>query len=75
MIILFAPIRAPAAAGIDPLHFGVVTPPLGVSLFAAERIAECGLGKLIRELLPFIAVALIASVSQTLLFLPRLAGF
>ncbi len=91
-IILFAPILAPAAAaaGIDPLHFGVVmiinlnigllTPPLGVSLFAAERIALCGLGKLIREVLPFIAIniaalALIAAVPQISLFFPRLVGF
>jgi tripartite ATP-independent transporter DctM subunit len=91
-IILFAPILAPAAAaaGIDPLHFGVVmiinlnigliTPPLGVSLFAAERIAQCGLNAVIRESLPFIAIniaalALISLVPQLSLFLPRLAGF
>lgn len=91
-IILFAPILAPAAAaaGIDPLHFGVVmivnlnigliTPPLGVSLFAAERIARCGLNAVIRESLPFIAIniaalTLIAMVPQLSLFLPRLAGF
>ncbi|MCW5774444.1 MAG: TRAP transporter large permease [Rhodospirillaceae bacterium] len=91
-IILFAPILAPAAAavGIDPLHFGVVmivnlnigliTPPLGVSLFAAERIAQCGLNPLIRAALPFIAINLvalivIATVPQVSLFLPRLVGF
>jgi TRAP-type C4-dicarboxylate transport system permease large subunit len=91
-IILFAPILAPAAAaaGIDPLHFGVVmivnlnigliTPPLGVSLFAAERIAQCGLNAVIKESLPFIviniaALVLIAMVPQISLFLPRLAGF
>ena len=91
-IILFAPILAPAAAaaGIDPLHFGVVmiinlnigliTPPLGVSLFAAERIAQCGLNPVMRESIPFIviniaALALISTVPQISLFLPRLAGF
>jgi C4-dicarboxylate transporter, DctM subunit len=91
-IILFAPILAPAAAaaGIDPLHFGVVmiinlnigliTPPLGVSLFAAERIAQCGLNALIRASLPFIAIniaalILLSAVPQISLFLPRLAGF
>lgn len=91
-IILFAPILAPAAAavGIDPLHFGVVmiinlnigliTPPLGVSLFAAERIAQCGLNPLIRAAMPFIAInvvalILIATVPQISLFLPRLVGF
>lgn len=91
-IILFAPILAPAAAaaGIDPLHFGVVmiinlnigliTPPLGVSLFAAERIAQCGLNALIRASLPFIAIniaalAAISALPQLSLFLPRLVGF
>jgi C4-dicarboxylate transporter, DctM subunit len=91
-IILFAPILAPAAAaaGIDPLHFGVVmiinlnigliTPPLGVSLFAAERIAQCGLNAVIRESLPFIAINIVAlivisAVPQISLFLPRLVGF
>jgi tripartite ATP-independent transporter DctM subunit len=91
-IILFAPILAPAAAaaGIDPLHFGVVmiinlnigliTPPLGVSLFAAERIAQCGLNAVMRAALPFIAInlaalALITLVPPIALFLPRLAGF
>jgi len=91
-IILFAPILAPAAAavGIDPLHFGVVvilnlnigllTPPLGVSLFAVERIAGCGLTPVIRAALPFIAVnlvalALVSTLPWLSLALPRLAGF
>ncbi|MGE0314465.1 MAG: TRAP transporter large permease [Lautropia sp.] len=91
-IILFGPILATAAqsAGIDPLHFGVVmilnlnigllTPPLGVSLFAAERIAGCGLTAVIRAVLPFIGVNLVALAGVSLvpaisLWLPRLAGF
>ncbi|MBI2157944.1 MAG: TRAP transporter large permease [Candidatus Rokubacteria bacterium] len=91
-IILFAPILAPAAeaVGIHPLHFGVVaivnlnigllTPPLGVSLFAAERIAGCGLTPLIRAVLPFIvvnaaALVVISMVPTLSLALPRLAGF
>lgn len=90
-IILFAPILAPAAeaAGIHPLHFGVVTilnlniglltPPLGVSLFASARIAECPLSDVIRAVLPFIAVnivalAIVSAVPALTLWLPRLAG-
>ena len=54
-IILFVPILGTAAmaVGVDPIHFGAIailnlnigllTPPLGVCLFAAERIAGCGL--------------------------------
>ncbi|EKF18253.1 TRAP transporter large permease [Nitratireductor pacificus] len=92
VIILFGPILAHAAqaAGIDPLHFGVVailnlnigllTPPLGVCLFAAERMAGCGLGALLRATAPFLAVNLIAlaivsAVPGLSLWLPRLLGF
>lgn len=92
VIILFGPILSAAAvqAGIDPLHFGVVailnlnigllTPPLGVCLFAAERIAGCGLGALIRANMPFLLVniaglGLIAAVPDFSLWLPRLLGF
>jgi tripartite ATP-independent transporter DctM subunit len=91
-IILFGPIVAPAAAavGIDPLQFGVVvilnlnigllTPPLGVSLFASERIADCGLTNLIREVMPFIFVnivglALVSAIPAITLTLPRAFGF
>ncbi len=90
-IILFAPILAPAAeaVGIHPLHFGVVailnlnigllTPPLGVSLFAAARVAGCELSQVIRAVLPFIAVnivalALVSAIPSLSLWLPRLAG-
>ncbi len=91
-IILFAPIlsQAASAVGINPLHFGVVmilnlnigllTPPLGVCLFAAERIAQCGLGNLIRKNMPFLAVSIVALLLITYLpvismWLPRILGF
>ncbi|MEQ9812269.1 MAG: TRAP transporter large permease [Azospirillaceae bacterium] len=91
-IVMFAPIVVPMAAivGIDPLHLGTIivlnlnigllTPPLGVCLFAAERIALCGLGPLIRATLPFLAInvvglALITYVPALSTTLPRLVGF
>ena len=91
-IILFIPIlgAAAAAAGVDPVHFGTIailnlnigllTPPLGVCLFAAERIAGCGLTALLRETWPFLVVSLAALVVVTYvpglsLWLPRLLGF
>ncbi|MXY41373.1 MAG: TRAP transporter large permease [Rhodospirillaceae bacterium] len=91
-IILFVPILATAAtaAGVDPVHFGAIailnlnigllTPPLGVCLFAAERIAGCGLPALLRETWPFLLVSLAALVLVTYvpglsLWLPRLLGF
>ena len=91
-IILFVPIlaTAAAAAGVDPVHFGAIailnlnigllTPPLGVCLFAAERIAGCGLPALLRETWPFLLVSLAALVLVTYvpglsLWLPRRLGF
>ena len=91
-IILFGPLlsRAAAGVGIDPLHFGTVailnlnigllTPPLGVCLFAAERIAGCGLVPLLRATLPFLAVNLtalmiVAAVPGLSLWLPTALGF
>lgn len=92
VIILFGPLLSAAAvhAGIDPYHFGVIailnlnigllTPPLGVCLFAAERIAGCGLVPLLRATAPFLAVnlitlGLIVAFPGFSLFLPRLLGF
>ncbi|HET8728922.1 MAG TPA: TRAP transporter large permease [Alphaproteobacteria bacterium] len=91
-IILFGPILSQAAslAGIDPLHFGVVailnlnigllTPPLGVCLFAAERIAGCGIMPLLRSTAPFLvvnlaALAIVAALPEMSLWLPRALGF
>ncbi len=90
-IILFAPIFAQVAtaAGVDPLHFGVITivnlniglitPPLGVALFAAERITRCGLRPVIIAAFPFIGINVAVLMLITLfpalsLWLPRLAG-
>lgn len=92
VIILFGPLLSAAAvhAGIDPLHFGVVailnlnigllTPPLGVCLFAAERVAGCGLLPLMRATLPFLAVNLVAlglvvAFPGFSLWLPAALGF
>ncbi|MEZ5653218.1 MAG: TRAP transporter large permease [Burkholderiaceae bacterium] len=91
-IILFVPILAAAAqaAGVDPLHFGVIvilnlnigllTPPLGVCLFAAQRIAGCGFLPLLRATAPFLGVTLVALAIVTYwpgasLALPRALGF
>ncbi len=91
-IILFAPVlgKAAVSVGIDPIHFGVVmilnlnigllTPPLGVCLFAAERIANCGFTPLLKAAAPFLAVNIGALLIVTLvpslsLWLPRQLGF
>ena len=70
-IIVLAPILAPVAVhfGIDPVHFGLImvvnlalgmiTPPFGVNLFAACTVARISLDRMIKDLLPFVAVILV----------------
>jgi tripartite ATP-independent transporter DctM subunit len=67
-IIVLAPILAPVAMffGVDPVHFGIVmvvnlalgmiTPPFGVNLFAACTVARISLDRIVRPLVPFVAV-------------------
>jgi tripartite ATP-independent transporter DctM subunit len=67
-IVVLAPLLLPVAMqfGVDPAHFGVVmvvnlalgmvTPPFGVNLFAACAVAKIPLERLVRPLLPFVAV-------------------
>lgn len=69
-IVVLAPLLVPVAVqfGIDPVHFGIVmvvnlalgmvTPPMGVNLFAACSIAKLSLEEMIKPLLPFVAVIL-----------------
>lgn len=69
-IVVLAPLLLPVAVqfGVDPVHFGIimiinlalgmVTPPMGVNLFAACAIARVSLEQMIRPLLPFVAVIL-----------------
>jgi len=90
-IIIFGPLLSAAAvsAGINPLHFGVVailnlnigllTPPLGVCLFAAERIARCGFIPLLRAIAPFLLVNLaglgmVVAFPSISLWLPQALG-
>jgi tripartite ATP-independent transporter DctM subunit len=92
IIILVSPIVAPMMhnLGVDPVHFGVVfivavsigiiTPPLGVCLFAASGTTGVKVEGIIRELVPFIfldilIVFLFALVPEITLWLPRMAGF
>ncbi|MBL8326008.1 MAG: TRAP transporter large permease subunit, partial [Rubrivivax sp.] len=76
--------------GIDPVHFGVmavtnimlglVTPPYGLLLFMMSKIAEVPLRDIVREVMPFLWVMLVALAAITLLpdlvlWLPRLLGY
>jgi len=90
-VVVAAPVLAPAmvSLGFDPLHFGMVmllalnlgniTPPVGMTLMTASRIAEVPYEAAIKESAPFLAshlvVIVIASLSPALvLWFPRLIG-
>ena len=91
-IILFAPVLAPLAykLGIHPFQFGIMviincnigilTPPVGFVLFAVASITNTGIGRLTRDLLPFLAINLVvilmvAFIPELTLWIPRMAGF
>lgn len=88
---IFTPLFLPIAlaAGIDPIHFGVIivvnltigmiTPPLGVCLFVTSSIAKVNLAQMVRPLLPQFLVLLVVLIvityfPQVSLFLPHLFG-
>ena len=92
VIIMVTPIILPAttAMGLDPIHVGVVmvlnlmigliTPPVGLCLFAVAEVAEISPVRLMKALLPFFIPLLASLLAITLmpgivLVIPRLFGF
>lgn len=92
IILVVLPVMLPTAQalGIDPVHFGVIavfnimlgliTPPYGLLLFMMAKIANVSLAALVREVMPYLGVMLVALALITLwpdavLYLPRLAGY
>ena len=88
-ILILAPILMPVAAslGVDPIHFGLImvtnlaigfiTPPLGINLFVASRIADSPMEVILKGIMPFIAVMLlclmmITFIPDIVMFLPNL---
>jgi tripartite ATP-independent transporter DctM subunit len=91
-MITFTPILYPIAQklGIDSVHFGIVmvtnlgvgfvTPPVGMTLYVATAIAEIRIDQIVKPLLPFIAVMIVALIVITywpwmILAIPRLLGY
>lgn len=87
--LLLVPIIAPplVAAGVDPVHLGIVTifnlmiglltPPMGLSLFLVSSIAQVSLRSLVKALLPFYVpllgtLAIITFMEDVTLWLPRM---
>ena len=89
--IILAPILAPAMklVGVQPIHFatvmivalniGLITPPLGVALFAAVSVGDIPYESVLEEIWPFLAVdfvvlILIAYVPALSLYFPNMLG-
>ena len=91
-VLILVPVLAPAMqqAGIHPLHFalillvnlniGMITPPYGMTLLTAARIANCSYDRTIKAVLPFfiaevVSLGIITYVPWFVLVLPRALGF
>jgi len=89
VLMLLTPIFMPVAinAGIDPVHLGIIitmnitialiTPPMGACLYVAAAVSKIDLSQMFREIIPFIAYALIVLLlvilaPETALFIPGL---
>ena len=92
ILVIIVPIFIPTvlALGIDPVHFGVVvvvnsmigliTPPYGLLLFIVAGITNEPIGRVVRDLVPFIfaliaALMVITFVPDFVLFIPRMLGY
>jgi tripartite ATP-independent transporter DctM subunit len=92
ILLIIVPILIPSvqAMGIDLVHFGVIvvvnamlgliTPPYGLLLFITSNITEEPIGRIIRDVWPFIiallgALLIITFVPDFVLFLPRMLGY
>jgi C4-dicarboxylate transporter DctM subunit len=91
-VVVLMPLLYPIAQHmhIDLVHFGIVItanlglglihPPLGIALFIASGIAKVPVEKVIKPMLPFLAVLIAALLIITYipaitLFVPRLLGY
>ncbi len=91
-MLVLVPILHPIAVsmGVDPTHFGIIvvfnlmigliTPPMGLCLFVADSVANVGLGRLTRQIIPLFLVELIVLIiisffPVTVTGLPKLLGF
>jgi C4-dicarboxylate transporter, DctM subunit len=92
ILLVIVPILIPTAKalGIDLVHFGLVvtvnlmigllTPPYGLLLFIVANITGAPVKAIIKDLVPFIfilivALAIMTFVPETVLWLPRMFGY
>ncbi len=91
-VLILVPVLAPAMqqVGIHPLHFalillvnlniGMITPPYGMTLLTAARIADCSYDRTIKAVFPFfiaevVSLGIITYVPWFVMVLPQAFGF
>ncbi|MCD6567013.1 MAG: TRAP transporter large permease subunit, partial [Bacteroidales bacterium] len=92
-VLIFTPIFLPIVTsqlGIDPIHFGIImimnlsvglcTPPVGSVLFIGCSVAQVGIEKVIKPLIPLfvamiIVLLLVTYIPSLSLWLPHLFGY
>lgn len=91
-VMIMAPILIPIAVsyGVDPLHFGIIvcinltigliSPPIGMTLFVTSGVANITLERMYKAIIPFflveaVALAVITFCPDMVLFIPRLMGY
>lgn len=82
-IVILTPILLPVveSIGIDPIHFGIImtanlaigliTPPVGVSLFVGARVGNTKFEPLVKAIIPFIIMMVVSVIIIT--FVPQLS--
>lgn len=85
IILLFTAILLPLVSevGVDPVHFGIVfmlvvvlglvTPPVGISMYTVCSILDCPVENYLKECVPFIAA--VALVDIIIIFFPDIVLF
>lgn len=90
-MLVFIPVMTPIAdlIGMDPIHFGLiyclmitiglVTPPVGMTLFVTSNVSGIEFSKICKAVIPFAVVALIITIALAympgvVMFLPNLLG-
>lgn len=85
IILLFSGILLPVVSevGVDPVHFGLimmlvvvlglVTPPVGVSMYTVCSILDCSIEDYVKECAPFIIAIILVDI--LLVFFPQLVLF
>lgn len=92
VILVVVPLLIPACRelGVDIVHFGIITmvnlmiglitPPYGILLFVINGTTGIPIAQIIRQILPFLGVLILALIIMTafpdlVLFVPRLFGY